>query len=81
MEEMECYSTNGEDFIHQDFGDVLDYLDCSGELEVGREYQRGVAYRNPLSHYADIELFFENMGEQAYDAAGEYAEGFPDLTK
>lgn len=33
-----CFSTDDENFVHDDVGSLLDDLMCTGELYVGREY-------------------------------------------
>jgi hypothetical protein len=69
-----AYSTNDEEFIYDDVGDVLDALDCDGWLEVGQVYYEiDVVPCNPRE-FLQAGLILENADQMAYDELGETSE-------
>lgn len=76
-----CYSTNNEQFDHSDLSDVLTELDDDGRLEPGVVIYEADAFKRPAGFFFDIDMLFENMGESAHDAGGEYADDFPDVSE
>lgn len=71
------WSSNEEDFR---FDELEDLIDCE-DLEVGSTVYRGI--RNgftPSNFVPDASWIVEQMSEQAYDRADEYAEGWPEVS-
>jgi hypothetical protein len=75
-----CYSHNGEDFIFDDFYELLVALNDDMALHVGTEYYEGDTVQNSASQYFCVDSLLDSVGEQAYDDAGEYAEDFPEVS-
>jgi len=76
---MKCYSYDEENFNYQELNDVLDHLAGSDALKVGAVFWEADAVQSPASYYFSIQRMLEDMGESAYDDAGEYSENFPDM--
>jgi len=78
-----CYSLDGESYNYTDRGEALTTLgDSSADgLQVGMTYHAGDSRQRAPSFYFSMSNLVENMGEAAYDDAGEFADGFPDMTK
>lgn len=74
-----CYSTDGENFAHQELHDVLSEMDSDRALEPGMTFHEADAAKELPSTCFDIDRLFEDMGERASDDCGEYAEDFPDV--
>ena len=69
-----AYSTNDEEFIYDDVGDVLDALDCDGRLEVGQVYYEiDVVPCNPRE-FLQADSILESADQLAYDELGESSE-------
>lgn len=74
---MKCYSRDEETF-YDELSDVLDMLDSDGELEPGAiVYEGDKVERTPSSYAPDGSDLMEHMATQAYEHAGEHAEGWP----
>jgi hypothetical protein len=72
----DCYSTNGENYYLYDDGDFL----CSG-VEVGDTIYEATVVSYVSTDFIDAESIVEEIGDSAFGEAGEYAEGWPNLSK
>ncbi|MCR6700894.1 MAG: hypothetical protein NVV68_06980 [Dokdonella sp.] len=68
------YSTNDEDFIYHDVGDVLDALAADGELEAGRIYFEGDFTRIAHSYVLNAAEILERADEILFEEVGETAD-------
>lgn len=69
-----AYSTCGEHYTEG----WQEFLENNPDLEPGHSYFRGVvAHPDPSSWTPDADWVLEHMAEQAYEAAGEFAEDYP----
>lgn len=73
------WSIDKERFDFGSFGEALDALDSEGSLFAGEVIYYGELERRPASSFVPTaEMIIESAGDQAYDHAGEHAEGFGD---
>lgn len=77
----QCFSTDGEEYRYAELHEALEAIDTDEGLTEGRVIHQGDAVRKPASYYFSVDRLIDDMGERAYDDAGEYADTFPDLTK
>lgn len=66
-----CYSTNGEDFCHDDLDGVLDALDCEERLEVGAVYYEADSQPLTVAKLLRADMVLEQADELGYDLIGE----------
>lgn len=71
-----AYSLDGEHFNYF-LSDIIDEQ-C---LKIGATVYIGDVHKPKPSDFFDIEYFLQALGERAYDEHGEFAEGFPNVTK
>jgi hypothetical protein len=64
-----CYSTDEENFQHESFGDMLDYVDYADPL--GLIYFKGEKVELTHTECIDVDSFLEMCDEQAYEEIGE----------
>lgn len=74
--ELTAWSANGEEFNADSLEDLLDMND---ELTIGSKVYFGVPEYPSTTQLCDADDVIEMIGERAYDLAGEYADGFPDV--
>ena len=68
-----CYSVNEEDYNMTEFSEVLDELECCGELEVGREYQEADAIPHSVPEFvhSNLDYMLESLDQNCFDDLGE----------
>ncbi|WP_244098925.1 hypothetical protein [Burkholderia ambifaria] len=71
------WSCNNEDFTCDELDDLLDMHD---DLTVGDVVFVGDVIPIQTKHLCDADDVIDMLGERAYDQAGEYADGYPDVT-
>lgn len=79
--EDKCYSTDEEVYQYETLGEAMDAIDGDFGLEDGQIIYEGDAVRRTPSHYFRMDHLLDNMSERANDEGGEWADGFPSLTK
>jgi len=76
------YSINEEDFSYSDIGEVIDALDCDGNLELGSTYYSCEFEAVDFTQYLDVDNILERADEYLYDNIRcEDASPFADVTK
>ena len=73
----ECWSVNEEGFSHDSLAELLD---CHPELKAGSRVFVGEAVHPALNRLIDSDDVIDQMGDRADDIAGEYADGYPDVS-
>ena len=73
----ECWSINEEGFSHDSLAELLDN---HPELEAGSRVFVGEAAHPALNCLIDSDDVIVQMGDRADDIAGEYADGYPDVS-
>jgi hypothetical protein len=73
----ECWSINEEGFSHDSLAELLDN---HPELEAGSRVFVGEAAHPALNRLIDSDDVIVQMGDRADDIAGEYADGYPDVS-
>jgi hypothetical protein len=78
------FSVNGEDWV-DDFSVVVDRLMGRHKTEdkkslIGKEYFEGDKKPAPTRELFDIDTIIDVINENAYEAMGEYAEDYPNLS-
>jgi len=76
MNTIQCWSINNEDFTYTDFNELMFDM----ELVPGDIVYVGEASKPKPSDFYDTDYILDMLAESAYDLAGEYAEGFPDVS-
>ncbi|QTD91569.1 hypothetical protein J4G50_05180 [Burkholderia anthina] len=71
------WSRNNEDFTCDELDELLDQHD---DLAVGDVVFIGDVAPIPNKHLCDADDVIDMIGERAYDEAGEFADGYPDVT-
>lgn len=74
----QCWAANGQDF---NFESLLDLLESHPDLIAGDVVQVGQACHPDSSQLVDADDVMEQMTDRAWDIAGEYAMGYPDVSK
>jgi|GEM_PF-977106 hypothetical protein len=76
-----CYSLNDESY-EDCFEDVCEKAFDYEGVKVGDtiKISRGIPVKTSISDHFDLSLMLDNMGEDAYESAGEYAEYWPECT-
>jgi hypothetical protein len=64
-----CYSTDEENFQHESFGDMLDYVDYADPL--GLIYYKGEKLALDHKDCIDVDSYLEMCDERAYEEIGE----------
>jgi hypothetical protein len=64
-----CYSTDEENFQHESFGDMLDYVDYADSL--GLIYYKGEKIALDHKDCIDVDSYLEMCDERAYEEIGE----------
>lgn len=77
-EAQECWSTDEENFNATELCQLLDEND---HLKAGDTVWVGEAVRPDPKRLFNTDWLLENMGEAAYDIAGEHADDYPDVSK
>jgi len=72
----ECWSVDEENFNARSLDELIE----NHELEVGAVVFRAEAAHPGPEELIDFENIIETMGERAYDIAGEYGEGYPNVS-
>lgn len=79
MTDKEIYwSRNDEDFTYETIQDVID---CEGDLKVGDTIYYGEVERPNPEDFICVDRIIEDIGVQAYDVGGEYAEDYPEVSE
>ena len=73
----ECWSLSDEGFSHDSLGELLDN---HPDLVAGARVFVGEAAHPALNRLIDSDDVIDQMGDRADDIAGEYAEGYPDVS-
>ncbi len=73
----QCWSLNDEGFSHDSLSELLDNYP---DLKAGAQVFTGMAVYPALSRLIDSDDVIDQMGDRAYDIAGEYADGYPDVS-
>ena len=73
----ECWSVSDEGFSHDSLAELLDN---HPELEAGSRVFVGEAAHPALNRLIDSDDVIVQMGDRADDIAGEYADGYPDVS-
>jgi len=69
-----CYSTDEESYNLSDLGDVIDSLECNGELTVGQSYYEADAVpftSADLVSSGNVGTILEVLDDSAYEQIGE----------
>ncbi len=73
----ECWSVDEENFKARTLCELIDNHD----LAAGTVVFRAEALHPAAKELIDVEDIVETMSDRAYNIAGEYAEGYPDISK
>jgi len=73
----QCWSLNDEGFSHDSLSELLENYP---DLKAGAQVFTGMAVYPALSRLIDSDDVIDQMGDRAYDIAGEYADGYPDMS-
>jgi len=73
----QCWSLNDEGFSHDSLSELLDNYP---DLKAGARVFTGMAVYPALSRLIDSDDVIDQMSDRAYDIAGEYADGYPDVS-
>lgn len=76
-EKEEVWSVDEEGFSCSSLGELID--NNADILTIGRTVYAGTADRPTMRQLCDADDIIEMMSERAYEIAGEYADGFPDV--
>lgn len=79
MVEEIIWSCDEDQWWQEEFEEVLDCLEVTGELEVGRIIYQGTPKR-PSPIFIGADDVIELISERAYDIGGEYAYDYPDVS-
>jgi hypothetical protein len=74
----ECWSLSDEGFSHDSLGELLDN---NPDLAAGARVFVGEAVYPALNRLIDSDDVVDQMGDRADDIAGEYADGYPDVSE
>jgi hypothetical protein len=72
----DCWSANGEEYHLYDDGDFLDY-----DLEAGDTIYEATKVDYVSTDFIDAEFIVDRISDSAYEEAGEFADGWPNLSK
>lgn len=68
-----CYSLNDEDFIYDDFQELIEAIQDNGNFEVGATYYVAEFTKVKASDVVNINHLCEIIEEQLYDIVGEFS--------
>ena len=74
----ECWSINNEDFNCESLAELLD--ENQGDIRPGQTVYRGTAKPPDARNLICADSVIEDVGQQAWDYGGEYAEDYPDVS-
>lgn len=72
----EAWSLNGEEYTHDSLAELI----TDEEIEAGATVWRGTARRPDPADYVDAEDVIDAIAERAWQEAGEFAEGYPNVS-